>query len=629
MPINYSLRQLHSMKSIFLGLFLLAPAFFIGQIFLQEDFESSTFPSEWSQSSNADDGGFLLGTAEDLESEWWPIANHGNILATNDDACDCDKSVDYLIMPPFNFTDAGEIILQFQNYFDGGSLFGGTEEATIEYSLDDGYSWTVLEEIAGTEDEAWDAQTIDLSSLAGEADVLVAFHYYDDGEWLFGWGLDDVVVFSPEGLDAALVSLSIGTNLDAPSVNPIEGTVLNTGLDEITSFDVNWTIGGDVFTENFSGLSIASLESYDFEHPDQLSIESSGQLILTVWISNVNGGDDDNAENDEIVLEIQSLEYGELEDDGLLREYIYYHPATAPPNCALVFVCHGYTGTAQGIMGYSDFNQVADEHGFAVCYPQGIEDSFGSTFFNVGYDFQNNETVDDVAYVTNLAAHLQENNSLDPEKVFCTGLSNGGDFCYMLACQASETFMAVAPVAGMILQDIMDDCNPANPMPVFEIHGTNDNVTYYEGDPNNDDDWGAYPDLPSTIDFFIELNGLDQISTENLPNIDTNDGSTVTAQIATSDSSPNEVWFYTVNGGGHDWPGAWGNMDIDASQEVWAFFEKVCENATSIETFGEGDQNKELVKIVDLLGRETPEVPNTLLIYIYSDGTSEKKVLGE
>ena len=617
------------MKSVFLALFFIAPNLFIAQVFLQEDFESPTFPSEWSQSSNADDGGFLLGTADDLESEWWPIADHGNILATNDDACDCDKSVDYLIMPPFDFSTASTVILQFQNYFDGGSLFGGTEEATIEYSLDGGDSWTVLEEIVGTEDGAWDAQTIDLSSLSGEENVLVAFHYYDDGEWLFGWGIDDVVVFAPEGLDAALASVDIGSNLDAPSTNPIEGTVLNVGLEEITSFDVNWTIGGELFTENYSGLSIGSLDSYDFVHPDELVIENSGQLTLVIWIGNVNGGVDDNITNDELMIEIQSLEYGTIEDGGITREYIYYHPESAPENCALVFVCHGYTGTAEGIMDYSEFNQVADAHGFAVCYPQGIEDSFGSTFFNVGYDFQNNETVDDVAYVTNLAAHLQENNSLDPEKVFCTGLSNGGDFCYMLACQASETFMAVAPVAGMILQDIMDDCNPNNPIPVFEIHGTNDNVTYYEGDPNNDDDWGAYPDLPSTIDFFIELNGLDQVTTEELPNIDTGDGSTVTAQIATSDSSPNEVWFYTVNGGGHDWPGAWGNMDINSSEEIWAFFEKMCENATSIDIHDEADQSKELVKIVDLLGRETIEVPNTLLIYMYSDGTSEKKVINE
>jgi hypothetical protein len=34
--------------------------------------------------------------------------------------------------------------------------------------------------------------------------------------------------------------------------------------------------------------------------------------------------------------------------------------------------------------------------------------------------------------------------------------------------------------------------------------------------------------------------------------------------------------------------------------------------------------NKKLIKVVDIMGRETENKPNTLLIYIYSDGTSEK-----
>ena len=38
--------------------------------------------------------------------------------------------------------------------------------------------------------------------------------------------------------------------------------------------------------------------------------------------------------------------------------------------------------------------------------------------------------------------------------------------------------------------------------------------------------------------------------------------------------SCNNVWFYKVEGGGHDWPGAWGNQDINASEEIWKFFKK-------------------------------------------------------
>jgi len=38
----------------------------------------------------------------------------------------------------------------------------------------------------------------------------------------------------------------------------------------------------------------------------------------------------------------------------------------------------------------------------------------------------------------------------------------------------------------------------------------------------------------------------------------------------------------------------------------------------------EKDENKSLLRITDLMGREAKDTPNTTLIYIYSDGTAEK-----
>lgn len=594
-------------------------------ILLSENFESTEFPANWSQQTNASDGGWLLGESTSLESEYWSIAPHGNFIATNDDACDCDKAVDYLIMPPLDLLASSMVVLQFENYFDGGSLFGGTEVATIEYSLNDGTSWTILEEIEGTEDNSWDSQIIDLSSLAGNEEVLIAFHYYDDNNWLFGWGIDDVIVFEPEGLDLGISSLDIPSAIEAPSNMIIAGTVTNSGLEEINSFDLSWTVGGTDYITSFTDLSIASLENYNFSHPDELEVITTGTIELTVTIGNVNGMlNDINESNDQWATSIQAVEFGQLMDGGINRDYIYYHPESAPEQCPLVFVCHGYTGSAQGIMDYSEFNAVADEFGFAVCYPQGTEDSFGNSFFNVGYDFQGEESVDDVAFIQNLNSYLQSVYSLSDSDVFCTGLSNGGDFCYMLACQASSQFKAVAPVAGMILQDIMDDCNPENEVSIFEIHGTDDNVTYFGGDPDNIDNWGAYPSIPATIDFWTELFGLDILISEELPDIAPNDGSTILSDVYSQDGSCTEVWLYTVEGGGHDWPGAFGNMDISASREIWMFFEGLCSDPVGIEDFSINAE-RTLIRITDVLGREVKEEKNVLLIYIYSDGSIEKR----
>jgi polyhydroxybutyrate depolymerase len=594
-------------------------------VLISENFEGSSFPAGWSIATNSTDGGWNMGTAQNLESDWWSIAEHGNIIGTNDDDCDCDKSMDYLITPPLDFSNIVTAALQFENYYDGAGFQGNTEVATLEYSLDNGVSWIVLSSIEGTDDGEWDLQSFDLSSLSGNANVLLGFHYDDDGGWMFGWAIDDVLIFEPEGLDLALTSLTVPQNINVPETIPITGTVTNMGAETIISYDISWDIGGSMsYTTSITNVSIPSLGTYDFTHPDNLEIFNSGQVFLQVTLSNINGlTSDDVTTNDVLSMNIQALEYGTIIDGGVEREYIYYHPSSAPENCPLVFVCHGYTGTAQGIMNYSDFNQLADEYGFAVCYPQGTQDGGGNTFFNVGYDFQNNETVDDVAFLQNLNNYFQNTYSLAADKVFCTGMSNGGDLCYMLACQASETFRAVAPIAGMIMEEIMDDCNPSSEVSIFEIHGTNDNVTYYDGDPTNQDGWGAYPSIPETMSFFNSLFGLTLQSSENLPNTDTNDGSTVSSEKYGAENSCSEVWLYTVQGGGHDWPGAYGNMDIEASREAWLFFDQLCEPITNLSEITPL-QSKKLMRVLDLMGREVNKNTTGLVLNQYSDGSLER-----
>jgi len=612
------------MKTIFiLSLFLAFTNLFAQTILVDENFDGTAFPAGWTQTSNATDGGWLMGNNNSLQSQWWSIAAHGNFIATNDDACDCDKTLDYLIMPPLDLSVLTSPVLQFESYFDAGSLSGGTEVATVEYSLDNGVTWNLLQTIVGTDDGAWDAQTVSLNSISGNANVLLAFHYFDDNNWLFGWGIDDVLVFELEGTDLELSALLMNVTVDVQSPNTVAGSVTNTGLNTIQSFDASWTIGATVYTTNFNSLSIPSLGSYNFSHPDLLIFNTSGLQTLEVSISNVNGMTNDfNPGNDSLSFQIEAVDYATLGN----REYIYYHASSAPPNCPLVLVCHGYSGTAQGIMDYSEFNALAEEFGFAVCYPQGTLDGSNTTFFNVGYDFQNNQTVDDIAFVEELIDSLQAMHSLSEQDVFCTGMSNGGDFSYMLACQASETFKAIAPVAGMIMQDIMDDCNPINEVSILEIHGTQDNVTYWQGDPNNNDGWGAYPSIPNTIDFFTNMFGLTALSSAVFPDIDPTDGSTVSSDKYTELGSCTEVWLYTVDGGGHDWPGSYGNMDISASREAWLFFEQLCVAPVDIEEYNSSNDRK-LIRIVDLLGRATEFKKGAVLFYQYSDGSVEKKLV--
>ena len=186
--------------------------------------------------------------------------------------------------------------------------------------------------------------------------------------------------------------------------------------------------------------------------------------------------------------------------NGLNREYIYYAPANIQPDAPLVFVAHGFTGSAQGIMNYCGMNTIADQYGFAVCYPQGTADAWGDNFWNVGYDFHSGVTVDDVGFIVSLASYLQSTYQLSTVNTFFTGMSNGGELCYLLACEVPNVFRAFAPVAGTIFPNGLTNniCNPTIPVPIFETHGRNDNITLIQGDLF-DQYWGPYLSIDTII----------------------------------------------------------------------------------------------------------------------------------
>ena len=299
---------------------------------------------------------------------------------------------------------------------------------------------------------------------------------------------------------------------------------------------------------------------------------------------------------------------------GQERQYYLYLPDGISDDAPLVFVLHGYSGDALGIMNYSGMNQVADDNGFAVCYPQGLSDDWDYNFWNVGYDWHEYETVDDVEFLTELAEYLRGEYDLSRDHVFSTGMSNGGDMSYLLACEASAVFRAIAPVAGCMMTWIYDSCAPANPMPVFEIHGTDDDVTWWEGaDEIFNDGWGPWESVDTTFNFWIQLNGCTDFTMDTLPDINTSDSSYVISHKNTNGVNNNEVWLYEVVNGGHDWPGAYGNMDINSSEEIWNFFTNFIDNSLGIT-----NKNEIQKPNIFLLQQNYPNPFNPVTTLIYS-----------
>ena len=207
--------------------------------------------------------------------------------------------------------------------------------------------------------------------------------------------------------------------------------------------------------------------------------------------------------------------------DGIQRDYILYIPELYDGNTTvpLVLNFHGFGSSASQQMFYGDFRDIADTEGFLLVHPEGTT-FIGNQFWNVGFPGLSSN-IDDVGFTEALIDELATLYAIDLDRVYATGMSNGGFMSFLLACQLSEKIAAVASVTGSMTQDTFDDCNAQHPTPVLQIHGTEDDVVLYN--ENN----LSLP-IPDVISYWVDHNNCETTpTTTTLPDVDVSDGSTI------------------------------------------------------------------------------------------------------
>lgn len=259
-----------------------------------------------------------------------------------------------------------------------------------------------------------------------------------------------------------------------------------------------------------------------------------------------------------------------LKIGGQMRYYWIYKPDGTQPDAPLVFVLHGYgnPGKKQTWM-----NKSAEQHKFALCIPHGWKDPKGEPSWNVGYPFQKGWQVDEVASMEKLARHVQKKYRLSCKNTFMTGMSNGGEMCYLTAYSKQKTFKAVAPVAGLTMEWIYRTMEAPQPMPLFEIHGTADHVSEWNGDLQNQGGWGAYMPVPIAIGYWVAKNKCEQEQTEHIESLNKASGRAIIKHKYTGGPTGCEVWLYEVTNGTH----SWFEDDINTGEEIWTFFSRYLE----------------------------------------------------
>ena len=252
-----------------------------------------------------------------------------------------------------------------------------------------------------------------------------------------------------------------------------------------------------------------------------------------------------------------------IDHDGLTREYGIYVPASydGTTNFPLLFNLHGGGGTNSAWQVTSDMRPIADTANFILVYPQARPDPSDGNSFN--WIPKVPGTFDDVPFFSSLIDTIASNYQIDQNRIYACGYSLGGDMTFELGCKLNNRIAAIALVARTMQANPNSFCSPVHPTGVLTILGTDDLVSPYNGI------------VFGGLEYYISAAATHSYWATHNKCVTTAIMSTVSPSVERYTWSTASGCAYVeelkVIGGGHDWPGSFGNMTIDANEEIWQF----------------------------------------------------------
>jgi len=275
-----------------------------------------------------------------------------------------------------------------------------------------------------------------------------------------------------------------------------------------------------------------------------------------------------------------------LEVGGLKRQYLVHVPRGYDPNrkAPVLVALHGGGGNMRLQADDSRYGLItqSDSAGFLAVFPNGYSAWPGGRLatWNAGAccGSARDKGVADVAFVRAVVADMQRRYSVDAQRVYATGMSNGGMLAHRLACEAADVFAGIAAVAGT---DNTLACTPGRAIPVLHIHARDDDHVLFNGGagPNafrDDSKVTQFTSVPETISRWVRRNACSPVATRVLER----PGAMCERYSGCQDNAT--VQLCVTENGGHSWPGAGAvrpgkdgaSQAISANEVMWDFFER-------------------------------------------------------
>jgi polyhydroxybutyrate depolymerase len=279
----------------------------------------------------------------------------------------------------------------------------------------------------------------------------------------------------------------------------------------------------------------------------------------------------------------------------------------------VVLVLHDADNDALDMVRLSRFNQTADEHGVIAVYPNALRRRWtnlenespqqnrggyggrhggGGIGGGGGLGRQRGgqgggsrgagrQSSNDLAFFNAMLDQLDTEYSVDDNRVYATGFSDGGFMDFQLGCNLANRIAAIAPVGAELAKSQQEFCKnwTFRPVPLLMINGTEDPVLPYKGRSTAP----ATVSAPDTAKDWAKTAGCSKSAQRTTLPPRASGGLQTNVDSYTDCTQGAEVFLYSIVDGGHFWPGGEqpyvpankigkSSDDLEANEIIWKFF---------------------------------------------------------
>lgn len=285
--------------------------------YLEESFNGTSIPSGWSVVGAGTNNWSISGTdnaggqANELHLNWSPQFS----------------GISRFVSPVIDLSGVNSVVISFKHmldYYESNATLGIATTSNGGSTWNQAWSQPFTTDALGTITQM--INTADVGSANFQFCIFYSGSSYNYDHWYF----DDIKVFTLENLDVAVTSTTM-PDIQGIGNLTVNLGVMNYGSTQVTSITASYEVDGAEPVEQTFTVNLGSLATTSLNFTQPIALENPGAYTVTMRVLQVNGQEDDIAENNMLVKAV-SVPLDNVQRIPMIE---HFSSSTCPPCVAV------------------------------------------------------------------------------------------------------------------------------------------------------------------------------------------------------------------------------------------------------------------------------------------------------